>query len=43
MRRFALILAACAALAALPGCNTVNGFGKDLKKLGDQIEEKSAK
>jgi entericidin A len=26
----------------LAGCNTVQGFGKDLEKLGDKIEDKAA-
>ncbi|WP_432720245.1 entericidin [Jeongeupia wiesaeckerbachi] len=43
MKRFGLILAACAAVFALSACNTVNGFGKDLKQLGGQIDEKSSK
>lgn len=24
---------------AISGCNTVDGFGKDVKKVGDEIEE----
>lgn len=28
---------------ALSGCNTVEGFGKDLKKVGGKIEEKADK
>lgn len=27
----------------LVACNTVHGFGKDLEKLGDQVQEKSKK
>ncbi len=26
---------------ALAGCNTVKGFGQDLQKVGDKIEEKA--
>ncbi|XZG68762.1 entericidin A/B family lipoprotein [Chitinibacteraceae bacterium HSL-7] len=43
MKRLALITAALAALFTLSACNTVHGFGKDLKQLGGQIEEKSNK
>jgi predicted small secreted protein len=34
-----LLTAAC--LFLLAGCNTVEGFGKDLSKLGDKIEQKA--
>jgi predicted small secreted protein len=27
----------------LAGCNTVKGFGKDVQKVGDKIEEKAKK
>jgi predicted small secreted protein len=27
----------------LSGCNTVKGFGQDLQKVGDKIEEKAKK
>ena len=27
----------------LSGCNTVNGFGKDVKKVGESIEGASTK
>ncbi len=26
---------------AVAGCNTVEGFGKDVKKLGEEIEDSS--
>lgn len=32
-----------AAVLTLTACNTVHGFGKDLEKVGDQIQEKSKK
>ena len=28
-------------LLGLAGCNTVEGFGKDVSKLGDKIEKKA--
>jgi entericidin A len=34
---FALIAAAF----VLAGCNTMRGFGQDVQKVGDKIEEKS--
>ena len=34
---FALIAAAF----VLAGCNTVRGFGQDVQKVGDKIEEKA--
>ena len=27
----------------LAGCNTVRGFGQDVQKVGDKIEEKAKK
>ena len=27
----------------LAGCNTMKGFGQDVQKVGDKIEEKSKK
>jgi entericidin A len=36
---FALIAAAF----VLAGCNTMKGFGQDVQKVGDKIEEKSRK
>ena len=38
-----LIAVLLAAGFALPACNTVEGFGKDLSKLGDKITEKADK
>jgi entericidin A len=38
-----LILAALLGMFTLTGCNTVEGFGKDLKKAGGQLEEAAAK
>ena len=39
-RMIIVVVAVC--LAALSGCNTVEGMGKDIKKAGESIE-KSAK
>ena len=38
-RVFALLLTV--GILALCGCNTMEGFGKDLKKVGDKIEKKA--
>jgi entericidin A len=39
MTRSRLVLFALAALFLLSACNTVEGFGRDLSKAGDQLEE----
>ncbi|MGH8582867.1 MAG: entericidin A/B family lipoprotein [Gammaproteobacteria bacterium] len=36
-----LCCAILALMAGLSGCNTVEGFGRDLGKLGDKIESKA--
>ena len=37
------VLIMLAALFALPACHTMEGFGKDVEKLGSKIEEKAKK
>ncbi len=39
--RLALLALAC--MAVLTACNTVKGFGKDVQKVGEQMEEKADK
>lgn len=39
--RLALLALAC--MAVLTACNTVKGFGKDVQKVGEQVEEKASK
>ena len=39
MTRTRLLLLALLAAFALSGCNTVEGFGKDVKKAGGELEE----
>ena len=34
--KLALLLLAC--MAVLTACNTVNGFGKDVQKVGEKVE-----
>lgn len=42
MKRFVAILIASALLALFgTACNTSQGFGKDVEKLGDKIQEKA--
>ena len=42
LKRLATILFAAAAIAlASTACQTSKGFGKDVEKLGDKIQEKS--
>ena len=41
MSRRACGLLTIAAFLLLAGCNTVEGFGKDLSILGDKIERKA--
>ncbi|WP_373975688.1 entericidin [Chitinibacter sp. SCUT-21] len=43
MKRTAVALSMFLLAFSLSACNTVNGFGKDLQKLGKQIDEKSSK
>ncbi len=38
-----LVLLALACMAVLTACNTVKGFGKDVQKVGEQMEEKADK
>jgi predicted small secreted protein len=39
MKFWMLICASVFALATLSGCNTVEGFGTDVKKGGEKIED----
>ena len=42
LKRLALLLLAAASIAfATSACQTSKGFGKDVEKLGDKIQEKS--
>lgn len=43
MKRFiALLLLAAFTIALLGGCNTMEGLGKDVQKLGQKVEDKAA-
>ena len=41
MVRYFVTLAISAALFVLGGCQTMEGFGKDVSKVGDKIEKKA--
>ena len=43
MSKWLTILAVTLGVFWLTGCNTVEGFGKDLGKLGDKIETSADK
>jgi predicted small secreted protein len=43
LRRIVLLLVTAAVFAlATTGCQTTKGFGKDVQKLGDKIEDKAS-
>lgn len=41
-RSVALLLLAMFSLSTLSACNTMEGLGKDVKKLGQKVEEKAS-
>jgi len=42
LKRFVLfLLVAAGIICTVTGCQTSKGFGKDVEKLGDKIQEKS--
>jgi entericidin A len=41
MRVFKMVLVLVLPLVMVTGCNTVEGFGKDLSKVGGTIEKKA--
>jgi len=44
IKQLVLILVGAALLSFVgAGCNTANGVGKDVEKLGDKIQDKSGK
>ncbi len=43
MARNILLIIILAAFSALVGCNTMEGFGKDVSKVGDKIEDTAEK
>ena len=39
----ALLMLSLVSIAVLSGCNTVKGFGKDVQKVGEKVEDSSGK
>jgi predicted small secreted protein len=42
LKRLALLLLTATAIAFATGCQTSKGFGKDVEKLGDKIQDKAS-
>ena len=42
-RLFAVLLLATFSMGALSACNTMEGLGKDVKKLGEKVEDKASR
>ncbi len=43
MKKMFALMVGLVFLAALSACNTVKGFGQDVQKVGEKIEDKSKK
>lgn len=43
MKKLALMIVALVALVALAGCNTMQGIGKDVERLGEKVQDASKK
>jgi len=43
MKKFWIALMSMLYLAGMAGCNTMEGFGKDMQKAGEKIEESAKK
>jgi len=43
MRKLLIAIVTTLSLAALAGCNTIEGLGKDISKAGDKIEDAAKK
>ena len=43
MKRVMVIFSMLLGVMGLAGCNTMEGFGKDVSKLGDKIEQSAEK
>jgi predicted small secreted protein len=42
-RLIVLVLVSLFSIGVLSGCNTVKGFGKDVQKVGEKVEDSSGK
>ena len=43
MKKISALLLLVLALGALAGCNTVNGFGKDVQEAGEKMQDAAKK
>ncbi|MCA1323119.1 entericidin A/B family lipoprotein [Herbaspirillum sp. alder98] len=43
MKKISALVLLVAALGALAGCNTVDGFGKDVQHVGEKMQDSSKK
>jgi len=43
MKMISALVLLVAALGALAGCNTVDGFGKDMQRAGEKMQDASKK
>lgn len=43
MKRVAALLLSLFSIAVLSGCNTVKGFGQDVQKVGEKVEDSSGR
>ena len=43
MKKLIALMSVAALLAVLSGCNTFKGFGQDVQKVGEKIEDKAKK
>ncbi len=43
MKKSALMIVALVAFAVLAGCNTMQGIGKDVERLGEKVQDASKK
>lgn len=43
MKKISTLLLMVVALGALAGCNTVDGFGKDVQQAGEKMQEAAKK
>ncbi|MBV8622615.1 MAG: entericidin A/B family lipoprotein [Herbaspirillum sp.] len=43
MKKISALLLLALALGALAGCNTVNGFGKDVQEAGEKMQDAAKK
>ena len=42
MKKLIAVVATFAVVGLLTGCNTMNGFGKDVEKTGEAVQKKAS-